>query len=376
MRRRDRSVLPLPACGERVGVRGPLGLAEISGNAPSPGSLYDPTSPRAAGRGEIHRRSFLASLVGAAAAWPLATRAQQGGKLPTIGFLGSDASAWSPWTAAFAARLRELGWIDGRTITIEYRWDEGRTERDAEIAAEFILLKVDVIVASGFAAATLKQATTVIPIIFTLALDPVGAGLVTNLARPTGNITGISSQGPDLASKRLQLLGEVVPALRRLAIIVDVGFPQAVLEMREVQAAAHTLGLGVAPIEVRRAEDIAPALEALKDQVDALYVVVDALIAANRSRVITLSHRAGLPTIFNNRGFVQAGGLMSYGPNFPDLFRRTAELADKILRGAKPGDIPVEQPTKFELVINVTAAKALDIKVPESFLALADEVIE
>ena len=238
--------------------------------------------------------------------------------MPTIGFLGSDASAWSPWTAAFVERLRELGWIEGRTIAIEYRWSEGRPERVAEIAAEFVRLKVDVIVTNGDAAPTVKQATAVIPIVFALAIDPVGGGLVASLARPGGNVTGLSIQQTDLAGKRLELLREVVPRLRRLAIMVNVGFPQAVLEMGEVQAAARTLGLEVAPLEIRRAEDIAPAFEALKAQADALYVVGDALVAANRTRIITLALGARLPTIFNTRDFVQAGGLMSYGPNYSD----------------------------------------------------------
>ena len=218
-------------------------------------------------------REFITLLGGAAAAWPLAARAQQSGKLPTIGFLGTDASVWSPWTAAFVERLRELGWIEGRTIAIEYRWAEGRPERVAEIAAEFVRLKVDVIVTYGGAVATLKQATAVIPIVFALAIDPVGSGLVASLARPGGNVTGLSIQPTDLAGKRLELLREVVPGLRRLAIMVNVGYPQAVLEMGEVQAAARTLGLEVAPLEIRRAEDIAPAFEALKAQADALYVV-------------------------------------------------------------------------------------------------------
>ena len=302
-------------------------------------------------------------------AWPLAARAQQSGKLPTIGFLGSDASAWSPWTAAFVERLRALGWIEGHTIAIEYRWSEGRPERVAEIAAEFVRLKVDVIVTNGDAVPTVKRATAVIPIVFVLANDPVGGGLVASLARPGGNVTGLSNQQTDLAGKRLELLREVVPRLRRLAIMVDVGFAQAVLEMGEVQAAARTLGLEVAPLEIRRAEDIAPAFEALKAQVDALYVVVDALVTANRTRIITLALGARLPTIFNTRDFVQAGGLMSYGPNYPDLFRRTADFVDKILRGTKPGDIPVEQPTKFDLVINLTTAKALGLDDPAALLA-------
>jgi putative tryptophan/tyrosine transport system substrate-binding protein len=323
-----------------------------------------------------NRRDFITLLGGAAAAWPLAARAQQPAKLPTIGFLGSDASAWGSWTAAFVQRLRELGWIEGRTIAIEYRWSEGRAERHAEIAAEFVRLKVDVIVSNAIAVPTLMQATAVIPIVFALGPDPVGAGVVASLARPGGNVTGLSNQSTDIAGKRLELLREVLPRLRRLAIIGNVDFPQGVLEMAEVQAVARGLGIKVAPLEIRRAEDIAPAFEALKAQADALYVVGDALVNVNRTRIMTFSLSARLPTIFTTRSFVQAGGLMSYGPNVSDQFRRTAELVDKILRGTKPGDIPVEQPSRFELVINLTTAKALGLTIPESFLLRADEVIE
>jgi putative tryptophan/tyrosine transport system substrate-binding protein len=324
----------------------------------------------------MRRREFITLLGGAAATWPLAARAQQAGRLPTIGFLGASATAWSSRTGAFVGRLRELGWIEGRTVVIEYRWDDGRPERAAEIAAEFVQLKPEVIVTVGSVVATLKQVTPVIPIVFALANDPVGGGLVASLARPGGNVTGLSSQAPDLAGKRLELLREVVPRLRRLAILVDVGYPAAVIEMREVQAAARTLGIEVAPLEIRRAEDIASAFEALKARADALYVVVDTLVVANRPRIITLARGARLPTIFQQGDFVQAGGLMSYGPNIPDLFRRAAELVDKILRGAKPGDIPIEQPIKFELVVNLRTAKALGLTIPELFLQRADEVIE
>jgi putative ABC transport system substrate-binding protein len=324
----------------------------------------------------VRRRAFITLLGGAVAAWPLAARAQQAAKLPTVGFVGSNASAWSPWTADFVQRLRELGWIEGRTIAIEYRWSEGRPERNAEIAAEFVRLKVDVIVTNNFALPTLMQATEVIPIVFALGTDPVGGGLVASLARPGGNVTGLSMQSTDLASKRLEFLREVLPRLRRLAIIGNAGNPQAALEISEVQAVARGLGIDVAPLEIRRAEDIAPAFEALKAQADALYVVGDALVNANRTRIMTLSVSARLPTIFNARAFVQAGGLMSYGPNFSNQFRRTAELVDKILRGTKPGDIPVEQPSRFELVINLTTAKGLGLTIPDSFLLRADEVIE
>jgi len=325
----------------------------------------------------IRRREFI-TLLGGAAAWPLAARAQQAAKLPTIGFLGQNTrSAWSEYVAAFVQRLRELGWIEGRTIAIEYRWGEGRAERFAEITAEFVRLKVDVIVTSATPPVlAAKQATAIIPIVFATAGDPVGTGLVASLARPGGNVTGLSSQTADLAAKRLELLREVVLSLRRLAIMGNVGNPFSVLEMREVQAAASTLGLEVATPEIRRAEDISPAFDALKGRADALYVCLDPVLITNRSRINTLALAARLPTMSAPRDSVEAGGLMSYGPNWPSLWRRAAEVVDKILRGAKPADIPVEQPTKFDLVINLTTAKALGLTIPPGLLAIADEVIE
>jgi putative tryptophan/tyrosine transport system substrate-binding protein len=324
----------------------------------------------------MRRREFIALLGGAATVWPLAARAQQAAKLPVIGFLGADAAAFSPWTAAFVTRMRELGWIEGRTIAIEYRWSEGRPERYAEIAAEFVRLKVDVIVTVGSAVPTLKQATAEIPIVFAVAIDPVGNGLVASLARPGGNVTGLSVQAAELAGKRLELLREVAPHLHRLAIMFDVGNPQPTLEMEETQAAARKLGLEVAPLEIRRAEDIAPAFEALKPPADALYVAVDQLVVANLTQILTPAIGARLPTMFSTREFVQAGALMSYGPNYSDLFRHSADYVDKILRGTKPGDMPIEQPTKFELVLNLTTARALGLTIPASFLSLADELIE
>ena len=325
----------------------------------------------------MKRREFI-TLLGGAATWPLPTRAQQAGKLPTIGFLGaSTPSTWGPWTAAFLQRLRELGWIEGRTIAIEYRWAEGRPERTQEIAAEFVRLKVDVIVTSGPPAVlAAKQATSVIPIVFAVTIDPVGAGYVASLARPGGNATGLTNQGTDLAGKRLELLREVVPGLRRLAIMANGGNRAAMLEMGEVQAAARTLGLAVAPSEIQRAEDIAAAFEVLKGHAEALYVVADSLAGSNRVRINTLAVGARLPTTYSAREYVEAGGLISYGPNYADLFRRAGDYVDKILRGAKPADLPVEQPTKFDLVINLTTAKALGLDVPASLLARADEVIE
>ena len=278
--------------------------------------------------------------------------------------------------AAFVQRLDELGWIDGRTIAILYRWAEGRAERSAEMAAELVRLKVDVLVTGGNAALIAKQASSAVPIVFALVDDPVGMGLVASLARPGGNVTGLSLQDADTAGKRLALLLEVVPGLHRLAIIANVEYPSAASEMREVQIAGRKLGIDAATFEIRRAEDIAPAFEALKDRADALYVVGDALSITRRVQINTLALIARLPTIYLVREYVEAGGLMSYGPNFPDLFRRAADYVDKILRGAKPGEIPVEQPTKFDLAINLTTAKALGLTIPESFLLRADEVIE
>ena len=323
----------------------------------------------------MRRRDFIAVL-GASAAWPLAAHAQQAGKLPTIGFLGTDASAWTTWTAAFVARLRELGWIEGRTVAIEYRWSEGRSERVAETAAELVRLNVGAIVSYGGAVVALKQATTSIPIVFAIANDPVGGGLVASLARPGGNVTGLSQQATDLAGKRLELLREIVPGLRRLAILVNAGYRSALLEMAEVKSTARAFGLEAVPLEIRQADDITPAFEGLNGRADALYVVVDTLITANRTRIAATALAARLPTIYDFREHVVLGGLMSYGPTIPDLFRRAADIVDKILRGAKPADIPVEQPTKFELVINLKTAKALGLKIPEAFLLRADEVIE
>jgi putative tryptophan/tyrosine transport system substrate-binding protein len=324
----------------------------------------------------MRRREFISLISTAAATWPLVALAQQPGKLPTIGFLGADAVGWRPWTDAFVARLRELGWVEGQTVAIEYRWTEGRPERVAAIAAEFVKRKVDVIVSNGPSVAALKHATAIIPIVFAIAKDPVGGGLVASLARPGGNVTGLSVQEVDTAGKRLELLREVVPGLRRLAIMFDAGYPSAVLEVGEVQAAARALGLEVTPLEIRQADDIAPALDATGVRADALFVSQDALTVANGTRIITLALSARLPTLFGARSFVQAGALMSYGPDFPALFRRAAEIVDKILRGAKPGDIPVEQPSKFELVLNLTTAKALHLSIPQTLLATADEVIE
>ena len=281
-----------------------------------------------------------------------------------------------PWFAALVRGLRELGWIEGRTVAIEYRFAEGREERYVEIMDEFVRSKVDVIATVGAALYAAKQATSTIPIVFAIAADPVGMGLIASLARPGGNITGLSMQQTDAAPKRLELLREIIPDLRRLAIMANAEGSGALLDVREVQAGARTLGLDVVMLEVRRAEEIAPAFQAVKNRAEALYVVGDPLLTTNRLRIVTFALTARLPTMSNFGEFVKAGGLVSYGTSIPDMFRRAGGYVDKILRGAKPADLPVEQPTKFDLVINLITAQAFGLTIPPTLLARADEVIE
>jgi putative ABC transport system substrate-binding protein len=325
----------------------------------------------------MRRREFI-TLLGGAAAWPVAAWAQQAGKRPTIGYIGGGGPITQrAWVEAFVHRLRELGWIEGRTIAIEYRWGEGRADRYAEIAAEFVRLKVDVMLAGGTeAAVAAKQATSVIPIVFPTAGDPIGSRLVASLARPGGNVTGLSNQGSDLPAKRLGLLREVFPALRRVAVMVNADYSGGVTEREEVDAAAQTLGLEIVPLPIRRVEDIASAFEGLKGRAEVLYITGDPLVNAQRLRINTFALVARLPTMFSQREYVAGGGLMAYGPNFLDLNRRAADYVDKILRGARPADLPVEQPTKFELAVNLITAKALGLEIPPTLLARADEVIE
>jgi len=326
----------------------------------------------------VRRREFITLLCGAATTWPLSARAQQPEKLRTIGFSGqSTRSAESELVAAFTQRLHELGWMENRNITIEYRWSEGRAERFVQIAAEFVRLKVDVIVTSGTPQVlATKQATSVVPIVFARVGDPVANGLVASLARPGGNVTGLSVQTDELAGKRIEILREVVPSLRRVAILANVGNPFSVVELGEAQAAARTLNLEFDTLEIRRAEDITHAFEAIKGRAEALYVCPDGLLDANKIRINTLALGARLPTMHGYREYVEAAGLMSYGANLPDLYRRSADYVDKILRGANPGDMPVEQPTKFDLIINLTTAKALSLTIPKSLLLRANELIE
>jgi putative ABC transport system substrate-binding protein len=325
----------------------------------------------------MRRRDFIAGL-GIAAALSASSRAQQSTKMPTIGFLGAASPEIAgPWVSAFVRRLHELGWDEGRNVSIDYRWAEARSERYSEIAADFSGRKVDVIV-TWASAPTLaaKRATTTIPIVFAAQMDPVGVGVVTSLARPGGNVTGMSIQQTDTAGKRIELLREVVPKLARLAVMANSGAPGAMIEMHEVVTTARTLGLEPTPIEVRQADEVFLAIESLKRRADALYVATDPLIFSNRARINAMAQAELLPTIYGGREYVDAGALMSYGPNWSDLFRHAAEQVDKILRGTKPADIPVEQPTKFDLILNLKTAKAIGLDLPPSLLARADEVIE
>ena len=328
----------------------------------------------------MKRREFVALLGGAAAAWPLAAQAQQpAGKPPIIGYIGGGArTSQQAWLDAFMQRLSERGWIEGRTVTIEVRWGEGRPERYTEIAAEFVRLNVNVILAGGTeAAVAAKQVTSTIPIVFPTAGDPVGSKLVVSLARPGGNVTGLSNLGTDLAAKRLEILRKAFPELRRLATMLNTDYSGGVTETGEVQAAAAALGLEIIPLPIRRVEDIAAALEGLQGpRSGALYITGDPLVNAQRLRINTFALAARLPTMFSQRQYLEVGGLMSYGPNFLDLNRRSADYVDKILRGATPADLPVEQPTKFDLVINLITARALGLTIPATLLTRADEVIE
>ena len=324
----------------------------------------------------MRRREFI-TLIGSATVWPFAARALQPGS-PTIGFLGATTpTVWSSFVAAFLQRLRELGWIDGYNLAIEYRWAEGREDRYNDFAAELVRLKVNVIVTGGTSAViAAKQATSVIPIVFATAGDPVGTGLVASLSHPGGNVTGLSNQQTDLAGQRLELLLEVIPGVRRVALMGNVSSPNVHLEMEAVEASARKLNLETLRIEVKTAEEIIPGVESISGRADALYVCTDPLITMDQVRINTMAISERLPTINAFRQYVEAGALLSYGPNFADLFRRAGDFVDKILHGSKPGDLPVEQPVKFDLAVNLTTAKALGLKIPESFLVRVNEVIE
>jgi putative ABC transport system substrate-binding protein len=324
----------------------------------------------------MRRRDFVIGC--AAALMPVAAGAQQRGKMPVIGYLGGGSHATQGvWATAFVRRLTELGWIEGRTISIEFRWADAEANRYSEIAAEFVRLKVDVILAGGTEAAlAARKATSSIPIVFPTSGDPVAAGLVASLARPGGNVTGLSNLAADLDDKRLGLFREVLPKLSKLAVLINTAYSGVINEVGEFERAGRGLGIEIVPMPIRSAQDIAPAFDGLNGRAQALYVVGDPLANTNRVRINTFALVAKLPAMYTQRQYVDVGGLMSYGPNYPDFHRRAAEFVDKILRGAKPADIPVEQATKFDLVVNLVTARALGVTIPSTVLARADEVIE
>jgi len=325
----------------------------------------------------MDRRAFLAGTGAVLLAAPLAAEAQQAGRVPRIGFLGTFAG---PAFDAFRQALRELGWVEGQNIAIDYRSAGGRLDRLPDVAAELVRLKVDIIVAEGTqGVAAAKNATETIPIVMIAgSADPVGLGFIASLARPGGNVTGLSySVGPEIVGKLLELLKETVPKVRRVAILSNPANPVQPLFIRELKVAARSLGVQLQLLEARGPDEFDGAFAAMtKERVGALLVVADSMFIFHRTRLPDLAARSRLPAAYGTRADVEAGGLMSYGPSMRDLFRRAATYVDKILKGAKPGDLPVEQPTKFELVINLKTAKALGLTIPQSLLLRADEVIQ
>jgi putative ABC transport system substrate-binding protein len=328
----------------------------------------------------MRRREFITLLGGAAAAWPLAARAQpQSGKMSRIGFLGNSTAALEAnLVEPFRDGLRALGYEEGRTILIEYRWAEGNYARFPALVAELLAANVDVLVTAGTPAAlAIKQATKSAPVVMIAVGDPVGTGLVPSLARPGGNLTGLSSIAPDLEGKRLEILREVVPKLSHVAMFINSANPFHALSVRQAQAAAQALAIKLQLLDVRAAEDLDGAFAAiLKERPEALLILADRVFLHNRTRMMDFATRQRLPNVNAYRELIEAGGLMSFGPSYEDMHRRAAIYVDKILKGAKPGDLPVEQPTKFTLVLSLKAAKAIGLDVPPMLLARADEVIE
>jgi putative ABC transport system substrate-binding protein len=322
----------------------------------------------------MKRREFIALLGGAVvSSYPV--HAQQ---VRTIGLLGSGSeAAQREWTAAFVQRIAQVGWTEGGNLKIVYRWADGNNERFAEIAAEFVKLNVDLILTHNtLPTLAAKQVTSVIPIVFATAGDPVGSGIVASLARPGGNVTGLSGQAPDTAGKRIELLRELTPGLESLGVLSESGNPYAALDVKEVQRAARTFNIQVHIVLLQPGDELDVALDSLKGRVQALYVLPIPRFYASRVQLNAGSLAAKLPTMYVIREYVEAGGLISYGPNWPSMWRRAADLVAKVLNGVKPGDIPVEQPTQFDLIINARTAKALGLEVPPALLARADEVIE
>ncbi len=328
----------------------------------------------------MNRRSFIGTLAGGLLAAPLVAEAQPAGKIYRIGYLSAGAPTSNPLViAAFQQGLRDLGWVEGQNIDIEYRWAEGRFDRLPDLAADLVHLKVDVIIAAPTPAAlAAKNATGTVPIVAVSLTHPVELGLVGSLARPGGNVTGLSySVGADIFGKDLELLKEVVPRVRRVAVLSNPDSPAQPLTVRNVKDAARSLGLQLQLLEARGPEGFDGAFAAMaREHVGALLVVQDPAFIPHRARLVDLAAKNRLPSIFTQREDAEAGGLMSYGPSLSDLYRRAGTYVDKILKGANPGDLPVEQPTKFELVINLKTAKALGLTIPPSLLQRADQVIE
>jgi putative ABC transport system substrate-binding protein len=325
-----------------------------------------------------NRRSFI-SLLGGAAAWPLAARAQQSGKIPRVGFMGNSTAALEAnLVGPFRDGLRELGYQEGRNIVIEYRWAEGKYERFPALVGELLAVPVDVIVTAGTPASlAVKKATTSIPLVMVAVGDPVATGLVASLARPGGNITGLTSMSSEMEGKRLELLREVVSKISHVAVLWNASSPIQVIEQEEVRAAAQVLGMQILSLGVRTQEEIEDALATIvRERPGALIVLADRLFLHHRRRIMDFAAQHRLPGVHAYRELVEAGGLMSYGPSYADMHRRAATYVGKILKGAKPAELPVERPTKFEMVINLKTAKAIGLDVPWFLQQRADEVIE
>jgi putative ABC transport system substrate-binding protein len=327
----------------------------------------------------MRRRDFMVLVIGGTTMWPLYIHAQHSPKMPRIGLLlpGTPAS-FALRTKAFLDGLRELGHVEGRTIAIEWKWGQDRVETLPVLAAELVRSNVDVIVTGGTSAAqALKAATQQIPIVMAIIGDPVAAGLVENLGRPNGNLTGFSIVAPELGGKRLELLKEIVPNVSSVSVLLNVRNPQSQIELKEMRAAAQAMRLQLYPTEISTEVGLEEAFATMYTTAgQALVVLTDPILFSQRARTVDLANRYRLPAMYFFQGFVEDGGLMSYGPSDADLFRRSAGYVDRILKGTKPGDLPIEQPTKFELFINLKAANMLSIKIPESFLLRADKVIE
>ena len=324
----------------------------------------------------MKRREFITVLC-CAVAWPLASRAQ--GRIPRVGFMGNSTAALEAnLVDSFREGLRELGYEEGRNIAIEYRWADGQYERFAALVTELIAAKVDVIVTAGTPAAlAVKKATSTVPLVMVAVGDPVGTGLVPSLARPDGNLTGLSSVAPDLEGKRLELLREIVPSVSRIAVFLNSVNPFHATSMRQAQTAGKTLGIKVQQYDIRKSEDLDGAFAAIrKERPDALLILADRVFLHNRERIVDFTGEQHLPNVNAYKELVEAGGLISYGPSYEDMHKRAAIYVNKILKGAKPGNLPIEQPTKFTLIVNLKAAKALGISMPPAVLSRADEVIE